>query len=171
MDSKLATRYSTKDPFSFPPWHAYMQRRSIQGPWPRDGLNTTISTSFQTSYASKRRSMAHQMKDLYLLHAYLLDRRHGTYREYILCGTLVQLSAPQAQVLTRVRPDDRARQLGMKNLYVSSVPLCRRGIWCGIWKCPKKRKNGALQDELKNGCGRAWVVPYLCLAAHVSHSE
>ena len=53
----------------------------------------------------------------------------------------------------------------MKNLYVFSVfhcvEGCRRGTWCVIRGTPKM-KNGAPRDELKNGRGRVWVVPYSC---------
>ena len=39
------------------------------------------------------------------------------------------------------------------------VPLCRRGIRCDIQGYPKIKKDGAPQDELKNGSGRGWAVP------------
>ena len=49
----------------------------------------------------------------------------------------------------------------MQTLYVFvCVPLCRGGISCGIRGYPKN-ENGAQRDELKNGCGRVWVVPSL----------
>ena len=48
----------------------------------------------------------------------------------------------------------------MKDLYDFSVFHCVEGAFGAPSGGNPKTKNGAPRDELKNGCGRGWAVPY-----------
>ena len=52
----------------------------------------------------------------------------------------------------------------MRNLYVLSVSCCVEGTFGVASGGTPRMKDGAPRDELKNGCGRVWIVPYFgCL--------
>ena len=49
----------------------------------------------------------------------------------------------------------------MKNLFVFHVFHCVEGAFGAASGGTPKMKNGAPRDELRNGCGCVWAVPYL----------
>ena len=58
-------------------------------------------------------------------------------------------------------PKRRLMAHQMKNLCGFSVFHCVEGAFDASCGGTPKMKNGALRDELKNGCGRGWAVPYV----------